>query len=92
MTRLIDLNKKINLGRKVTLHGFRHTYVMLRYSVNPNITPKDVQKRLGQPNVAITMNIYEHVTDDSDDKITHALTELDSTESERLNTATKLKK
>lgn len=83
-TWLIDLNKKINLGRRVTLHGFRHTHATLLYSMNPNITPKDVQKRLGHSNVAITMNIYEHVTDDSDDKITHALTELDSTESMQL--------
>ncbi|APX72897.1 site-specific integrase [Companilactobacillus allii] len=71
-----NLNKKIELGRTVTMHGIRHTHATLLYDMNPTITPKDVQKRLGHRNVDVTMNIYEHATDNSDKKILIALTDL----------------
>ncbi|MGR3741722.1 tyrosine-type recombinase/integrase [Companilactobacillus sp. DQM5] len=57
----------------MSTHGFRHTHAILLYDENPDITIKDVQKRLGHLDVSITMNIYEHVTDKSDDKILNAL-------------------
>ncbi|WP_075887703.1 tyrosine-type recombinase/integrase [Companilactobacillus crustorum] len=71
------LNNDIGLNRSVTMHGLRHTHATLLYDMNPNITPKDVQKRLGHRNVDTTMNIYEHTTENSDGKILNALNDLD---------------
>lgn len=71
------LNEEIGLDRKVTMHGLRHTHTTLLYDMNPNITPKDMQKRLGHRNVNVTMNVYEHATDNSDNKILNALNNLD---------------
>jgi len=73
----MKINKQIKLDRHITIHGFRHTHATLLYDMNPTITPKDVQKRLGHSNVDITMNIYEHVTDNSDGKVLDALNDLD---------------
>lgn len=70
------LNETIKLGRIVTMHGLRHTHATLLYDMNPTITPKDVQKRLGHRNVDVTMNIYEHATEKSDEKILRALNDL----------------
>lgn len=72
-----SLNKEIDLNRSVTMHGLRHTHATLLYDMNPDITPKDVQKRLGHRNVDTTMNIYEHTTENSDGKILDALHSLD---------------
>jgi len=71
-----NLNEEIKLGRIVTMHGLRHTHATLLYDMNPSITPKDVQKRLGHRNVDTTMNIYEHATENSDQKILSALNDL----------------
>ena len=40
---------------------------------NPNITPKDIEARLGHNDIDTTLNIYTHVTNDSDDKVVSAL-------------------
>ncbi|WP_172968724.1 tyrosine-type recombinase/integrase [Companilactobacillus mishanensis] len=68
---------KFDKDRRVTIHGFRHTHAVLLYDMNPNITPKDVQHRLGHATSKFTMDVYEHVTENSDDKITEALKNMD---------------
>ena len=42
------------------VHGLRHTYATLALSEGWN--PKIVSERLGHANVAITLDIYSHVT------------------------------
>jgi integrase len=59
--------------RPITLHGLRHTHATLLMANNPNISPKDIEARLGHTDIETTLNIYTHVTDDSDDKIVTAL-------------------
>ena len=71
------INDKINLKHHVSIHGFRHTHGTLLLDNNPDLTPKDLQKRLGHRDLATTMNIYLHATDKSDDKILKALNNLD---------------
>ncbi|RHW51286.1 site-specific integrase [Bombilactobacillus bombi] len=71
----------------ITLHGFRHTHATLLYNENPYINPKDVQKRLGHADFAVTMNIYEHATDDSDSKILKAIDKLNSESDSDNNTS-----
>lgn len=68
-----NLNTAIGIKRSISLHGFRHTNATLLYDMNPDITPKDVQYRLGHADANLTMNIYEHRTEHSDDKIIKAL-------------------
>ncbi|WP_260523903.1 tyrosine-type recombinase/integrase [Bombilactobacillus thymidiniphilus] len=66
----------------ITVHGFRHTHATLLYDKNPYITAKDVQKRLGHSDVSVTMNIYEHATDNSDKKIIEAINSFDQQNAE----------
>ena len=40
---------------------------------NPNITPKDIEARLDYTDIETILNIYTHVTDDSDDKVMSSL-------------------
>lgn len=66
----------------ITVHGFRHTHATLLYDENPQITIKDVQKRLGHSDANVTMNIYEHATDNSDQKIIDAINSFDQKSAE----------
>lgn len=56
---LIRLKKKVDFD--FTFHYLRHTHATLLIEGGANI--KDVQKRLGHDNLATTMNIYSHVTE-----------------------------
>ncbi len=56
---LVRLKKKVDFD--FTFHYLRHTHATLLIEAGANI--KDVQKRLGHDNLATTMNIYSHVTD-----------------------------
>lgn len=57
--KMVTLKKKINFD--FTFHCLRHTHATLLIEAGANI--KDVQKRLGHDNLATTMNIYSHVTE-----------------------------
>jgi integrase len=48
--------------KRVTVHGFRHTYASLMYELDPNITIKDVQHLLGDKTMKIASEVYTHVT------------------------------
>ncbi|MRI80721.1 tyrosine-type recombinase/integrase [Aerococcaceae bacterium DSM 109653] len=50
----------------ITPHGFRHTHCSLLFDAG--VPMKDVMKRLGHSKIATTMNIYTHVTKDSEKK------------------------
>jgi len=47
-------------SRRVRLHDLRHTWA--RLALEAGIPAKVVQDRLGHSTVAITLNIYSHVT------------------------------
>lgn len=79
----IRINKDIDLDHTVTIHGFRHTHGTLLLDSNPNITPKDLQKRLGHRDLATTMNIYLHATNKSDSKILSALNKINKLEDDQ---------
>jgi integrase len=44
----------------VTFHALRHTCASLLLAAN--VHPKVVQERLGHSSIAITMDLYSHVT------------------------------
>ncbi|WP_239834494.1 tyrosine-type recombinase/integrase [Ligilactobacillus salivarius] len=56
--------KKANL-RKISLHGFRHTYTSLLFESGVNI--KEIQKQLGHSKVEMTLNIYTHLSRNNND-------------------------
>lgn len=43
----------------IGFHGFRHTHASLL--MNNDVNPKEIQKRLGHADYAITMNTYSHL-------------------------------
>lgn len=68
----INADAKIPLKR-ITTHGFRHTFATLLYESDPRITPKDIQKLLGHDTVQVTMDIYTHATEEGQKRITDSL-------------------
>lgn len=87
---LNDIAKKANLHR-ITLHGFRHTHATLLYNENPNINPKDVQHRLGHTTAKMSLNVYTHVTSNSNQKIIDALNNFDNNNDNQENDDKKAK-
>ncbi|MCY3031373.1 site-specific integrase [Aerococcus sp. Group 1] len=55
-----------NNFRFIKIHGFRHTHCSLLFEAG--VPMKDVMKRLGHGDVKTTMNIYAHVTEQSEQK------------------------
>jgi integrase len=49
-------------GAAIRFHDLRHTCATLLLS--QGVHPKVVQERLGHANIAMTMNLYSHVTAD----------------------------
>lgn len=62
---------KDKLHSRLSPHSFRHTHASLLFESNASI--KDVQKRLGHSSMAVTMDVYTHVTKEADDKLLKAL-------------------
>ncbi|HIY57994.1 MAG TPA: site-specific integrase [Candidatus Tetragenococcus pullicola] len=54
---LRDMMKKYP-GKKITIHGFRHTHATLLLNAGANY--KEVQSRLGHATADMTMNVYVH--------------------------------
>ena len=54
-----ELNDRLGLP-PIRLHDLRHGWATL--ALESNVHPKVVQERLGHANIAITMDIYSHVT------------------------------
>lgn len=50
--------------RYIAVHGFRHTHASLLFDSGASM--KDVQKRLGHSSMKTTMDIYTHVTKQSE--------------------------
>ena len=46
----------------IGFHGFRHTHASLL--MNNDVNPKEIQRRLGHADYAITMNTYSHLAKD----------------------------
>ncbi len=50
-----------NVGPRIRLHDLRHTWATL--ALLEGVHPKVVQERLGHSSIAITLDLYSHVTD-----------------------------
>lgn len=47
----------------ICFHGFRHTHASMLFSAG--VTPKEAQERLGHANIATTMDIYTHLSEEN---------------------------
>ena len=66
-TKTTDWNSRIcEFGklRHITSHGFRHTHASLLFDSGASM--KEVQKRLGHSSIKTTMDVYTHVTKQSE--------------------------
>lgn len=54
--------RKHNLP-KISVHGLRHTHATILFE--SNLAPKLIQERLGHSDIATTLNIYTHVSENS---------------------------
>lgn len=51
---------------RITVHGFRHTHASLLFEAGASM--KQVQVRMGHSNIKTTMNVYTHVTKESNEE------------------------
>jgi site-specific recombinase XerD len=61
MERIVEQAQHAGLP-PIRLHDLRHTWAMLALSAGEH--PKVVQERLGHAAIAITLDVYSHVTSD----------------------------
>lgn len=61
--------------RKITVHGFRHTFATLLIS-ETDIKPKTVQMIMGHENIQMTLDIYTHVTNKNKNDAASSIREL----------------
>lgn len=75
--RLAYPNDKLNSACKrfklpnIKIHGLRHTHASMLFASGARM--KDVQMRLGHSRIATTMDIYTHVTKQSEENISNLL-------------------
>ncbi|MGE8207280.1 tyrosine-type recombinase/integrase [Heyndrickxia sp. NPDC080065] len=55
----------------IKVHGLRHTHASMLFAAGARM--KDVQMRLGHSRISITMDIYTHVTKQSEEDINDLL-------------------
>ncbi|MBY5048373.1 site-specific integrase [Streptococcus agalactiae] len=60
--------------KRITPHGFRHTHASLLFEAG--IPAKIAQERLGHAKIAITMDLYTHLSKKSKDNVADKLAEL----------------
>lgn len=60
--------------RRITIHGFRHTFATLMNQSGMN--PKDVQAILGHTTVDMTMDVYTHSTEEGREKVRQQINKL----------------
>lgn len=61
--------------RKITVHGFRHTFATLLIE-ETDVKPKTVQMLLGHKNIQMTLDIYTHVNQKNKEDAVNALNQL----------------
>ncbi|WP_281269152.1 site-specific integrase [Bacillus taeanensis] len=72
--RLIRLLNKAGIGKKITLHGFRHTHTSLL--IEAGVGVKEIQLRLGHSDYKTTMNIYAHMTKNMEENAAEKFSQL----------------
>ena len=60
--------------KKIRVHDLRHSHAAML--ANMNVMPLEVAERLGHENVETTLNIYEHLYPDSQDRLAAKINEL----------------
>lgn len=61
--------------RKITIHGFRHTFATLLIS-ETDVKPKTVQMLLGHEDIKMTLDVYTHVNQKNREDATNSIQQL----------------
>ncbi|CEG24566.1 site-specific integrase [Peribacillus simplex] len=72
--RLQRLMKHLDVDKHITPHSFRHTHTSLLIEAGAGV--KEIQERLGHSDINTTMNIYAHMTKNTEEKTSHKFSEL----------------
>lgn len=62
-TKIDTFVEKYNLKR-ITPHGFRHTFSTLMYQANEGAKQKEIQRLMGHSTMAMTNEVYTHAQDE----------------------------
>ncbi|MEK4283565.1 tyrosine-type recombinase/integrase [Ureibacillus sp. FSL K6-0165] len=57
--------------KNIKVHGLRHTHASMLFAAGARM--KDVQKRLGHSQISTTMDIYTHITKQSEKNLSNLL-------------------
>lgn len=60
--------------KRITVHGFRHSFASRLYASDPRITIKDVANMLGDGTITVAEQIYVHTIKVQENRITKAIT------------------
>ncbi|GLI89736.1 tyrosine-type recombinase/integrase [Bacillus subtilis] len=66
--------KMAGIEKNITPHSFRNTHTSLLIEAGVGI--KEIQQRLGHSDINTAMNIYAHMTANSEEKASHQFSEL----------------
>ncbi|MEB6549300.1 site-specific integrase [Heyndrickxia sporothermodurans] len=75
--RLAHPNERLNYACKkfkvknIKVHGLRHTHASMLFASGARM--KDIQQRLGHARISTTMDIYTHITEDTDGNLSKLL-------------------
>lgn len=72
---LYQIYKRNPKLKRITVHGFRHTFATLLIS-ETDVKPKTVQMLMGHENIKMTMDIYTHLTKKNEDDAINSIREL----------------
>lgn len=70
--RLQRLMKKMDIGKHITPHSFRHTNISLL--IEANVPIGEIQRRAGHTDISTTMNIYSHMTKNTKEQASQLFT------------------
>lgn len=62
--------------KRITIHGFRHTFATLMLQPGTGNTPKDVQLLLGHENIKMTLDIYTHESEKGKNNVIKSINKL----------------
>lgn len=72
---LYQLYKGYPKLKRITVHGFRHTFATLLIS-ETDVKPKTVQMLMGHENIKMTMDIYTHLAKKNNDDAINSIRDL----------------
>ncbi len=74
LLKAMDKYSKLAEVKRIRIHDLRHSYASML--INLNVSPLEIQERLGHENVETTLNTYSHLYPDKHSETTQLLEDL----------------